>query len=227
MKPILKTSVIATFFYASTAVAVPLELVGDEGLIVFESLDNGLGIYDVTNNTGGGLIGFGVSNNDSTPVVKDFGSGFTDQGTAFADNDGENQFTYWVRTLTQLNWATESVNLFEVAAPGETLSTFFDIFGEFSTVAGGENTINWYDAVDGWLEDGNTVSGFFGFQAVNVASSVIGVTDAANGPVYFTAGQAITGTTNAVPLPATGWLMITGLASLITLRRKRRTDRTA
>lgn len=75
MKPIVKTSFIATFFYASTAVAEPLMVVSgedtplDASLTVVEKFDpvNRLGTYDVTNNTGGDLIGFGVSNNRSTP----------------------------------------------------------------------------------------------------------------------------------------------------------------
>lgn len=223
MKNLIVSLAFSTAMIAGAGHAGTLTQVGGNGtpssgasLGVFESLENGIGTYDVTNNTGGELLGFGVSNNDSfAGFIDPNNNNFTGaNSTASADNNANSQFTYAGRTLKQFNWGTEELS---------DGVTFIDIFDDFSDAAGGENTINWYDAVDGALQDGDTVSGFFAFNETTLASSIIGVTSTQGGPVYFTAGQATTGTTMPpVPLPAAGWMLIAGLGGLGLIRRRKK-----
>lgn len=240
MNSIIKTGVVAIFLSTSTVTAGTLEFINGDAntsgasLDVFESLDDGLGTYDVTNNTGGALLGFGVSNNDSQAGLINSSGTLSEIGAAFEET-GNHGFNYLAMTLTESDWTEELVPIFDLGygyndfildVPENVPQTFSNIFGDFSTVAGGDNTINWYSAFDNALMDGYTVSNFFGFEASNVASSIIGITNTNNGLLAFTAGQANTGT-NPVPLPATGWLIITGLGGLFALGRKRRASRVA
>lgn len=186
---------------------------------VDESIDDrGRGVYDVANNSNGFLRGIGVSNVDTSPVTYN-NDGSIDSGIGCDSADeGGNFFCYRPRALTASNWDTEVAYTDEFT--GDT-STFEDIFGSFSSVAGTDTVFNWFDGADGELADGKSVSDFFGFLGTNVASNIIGSSSNNNGTAFFTAGMATVGNPNVVPLPAAGFLLIAGLGGLATLRKKK------
>lgn len=193
---------------------------------VTETLNGINGVYDVSNGTTGSVMGFGVSNNDTIPVLFDDGS-----ADSFGCGNPSNGFLicYESLVLNETNWDEEIAQFpFDET---ETIQTFQDIFGDFATVSGGDNTFNWFWAVDGDLQAGDSIDGFFGFQGLAVASSVIGVISTfdpqgGGGATWFTAGQATVpgGPTNPspVPLPAAGWMLIAGLGGLAAMGRRRK-----
>lgn len=181
----------------------------------------GEGRYDVTNNTNGFLIGLGVTNNGTNPVL--FGQ----------NEDGETVDTFGCKTpeigfllcyeslrLTENNWATETAFEDFSGAASETY-TFAELFGDFEDVAGGDDTINWYREADGALEPGDTMRRFFGFTGLQPASNVIGALgDGGQNTAFFTAGEA--SAPPAIPLPAGGWLLLAGIGGLAAVRRAQR-----
>ena len=207
----------ATFAQAGT-----LNIVYSEGmpgitgnLDVTESINNGLGVYDVTNNTNGSLRGFGVSNNGTLPGLYNNDGNLEDFGCS---NDDSNTFfhCYSAIALTEDNWNTETIGLFD----SDFSLTFQDIFGSFASVAGSDSVFNWYVTVDGDLQDGTSESGFFGFEGLDLASNIIGVSGNQGGTAAFTAGSA--GGPSQVPLPAAGWLLIAGLGGMAALKRRKK-----
>lgn len=132
-------------------------------LDVVETVENVMyfgevGKYDVTNNTGGVLTGFGVSNNYTQPVV--VGDEFTENvgndlelidiplflllPDAGCTTIGNYETCYTSRVLNSGNWNEEiAYSTFD----GEEVfeETFQDIFGDFETASGGDQMFNWFD----------------------------------------------------------------------------------
>jgi hypothetical protein len=215
----------AIAFSATTALASPVTQTGGNGLvvdgdefIVYESLSGNQGVYNVFNDTSGVLTGFGVSNNltfaglYNTDGLLETAPGSEVRGYTFRGTE----VVYSPRTLTAFSWGTEEI------AAGVTFET---AFGSFQDAAGGDFNINWYDAVDGkGLGIGEGIETYFGFEGLNLASSVIGAVSTRTGPAYFSAGEALPGTgpSATIPLPAAGWMLIAAIAGLGVMTRRRK-----
>ncbi|MDJ0637245.1 MAG: VPLPA-CTERM sorting domain-containing protein [Paracoccaceae bacterium] len=194
---------------------------GASAITITENFDpaSGVGSYTVTLDATdpGGLIGFGVSNPSSTAYVGSVGDTFD------CDSSGSYFFgtvCYGSQTLTAANWDTEVEDF--------TGETFAELFGSFaSNVDAGETTINWYSAVDGDMQPGDTSSSdFFLFGANQAASVGLALFSGING-LATQMGIAVSGggTTdpgpNVVPLPASGVLLLGALGGIGLMRRKR------
>ena len=214
---VLGSAAIGLFAAAAQAGVITTTANGDLGGNVTGSLDieermqRGTGIYNVMNNTNGGLYGFGVSNDFSIAAI------FNDDG--LASNFGcVGSFCYEARTLTSFDWDNIAYSVFGDGE--EQFYTFQDLFGDFSVASGGDNTFHWYTEVDGNLGAGEAQDDFFGFFSVDVASSIIGIATSSTGATAFTAGQAVP--PSAVPLPAGGLLLLAGLGGLGAASRRRK-----
>lgn len=129
-----------------------------------------VGVYDVSNNTSGNLMGFGVSNNFTLPAIFDEAGNPAPFGCTDAPGY---EICYSVRTLTANNWDTEiAFSTFDFIAPTLTAAptvanvqqlqlvdevligiatdyTFQDIFGDFAGVAGDDQMFNWFEFSEG------------------------------------------------------------------------------
>lgn len=135
-------------------------------LDVVETIETGMfgeeiGVYDVTNNTGGALMGFGVSNDYTFPVVFPDAPEFTVLDSdapvsnrmvgPFASDEGCTMVStyltcYSTRELNAGNWNEEVAHTEFLFAEEQIVDyTFQDIFGDFSAASGGDTTFNWYD----------------------------------------------------------------------------------
>ncbi len=187
------------------ASAVPVSPVVDAsannvGIVITETAIPGGGSYTVTNNSVGGLTAFGVSNPQSQAFIEFFGNTL---GGVFGDGFS---YFYESRTLNAANWLTDSPFLGSFGG-----LTFQETFGDFtSNVEPGENTINWYEEVDGSLQPGQTSSDFFIFGDNAILAS-IGLGIIGNGLIVFN-NLSINTAVSAVPIPAALPLFGTGLA---------------
>ena len=180
-----------------------------EAIYFSESLDPfGNGQYTVTNNTTGyGLLAFGISNIDTQAGVGPFGGTF---GCGSNPATGSN-WCYDASNLDAFNW-----NLATIDFAG---NTGFDIYGDISNVLdAGDNTLNFYMAADGDLQSGDSWDQFFFGQGI-LSSQLFVVLGDASGTttLYGSGGQPV----SAVPLPAAAWLMMSGLAGLVGVARRR------
>lgn len=177
-------------------VAAPSVLdAANEAVYFSEAVIPGGGQYTVTNNTVDyGLIGFGISNNDTLPFVGSLGSTF----------DCFSSWCYESLVLNETNWDTESVDFMG--------NTGFDLFGDISNVLDpGDNMINFYRGADGDLQPGDTWNGFLFGDGVPSSQMFIALSGP-GGPVYASGGTPI-------PEPGTAILMMGGLMGL-SLRRR-------
>ena len=169
------------------------------------------------------MLGLGVSNNGTTPVLIESDGELSDTiGNGLSNLD--NEFTYQALRLTEDNWDTEVAFVEEVGLTFTPL-TFQDIFGDFSSVSDGDDTINWFSALDGFLLDDERSTDFFGFVGSSLNSNVIGLAAAPDvSASFFSAGSAnvVDVPAPVVPLPAGAWLMLTGLGGIAAMRRKRK-----
>ena len=196
-----------TFVPASAIILVDAS-VTDVGIVITESEILGGGTYTVTNNSTGGLTGFGVSNPQSEAFIGSLGN----------TSGGQGMYFYESLTLNSDNW------LFEIAFIDDIEGdlTFQQAFGDFTAnVESGENTINWYSEADGALLPGQTATDFFLFGDGLLASIGLGVIG--NGQTVFN-NLAINNNVSAVPVPAALPLFGTGLAIMgfVGWRRKRK-----
>jgi hypothetical protein len=173
-------------------------------------------IYDVDNLTNADIVGFGVSNNGTWPYI--FG-GVGSTGyygcTSFPGVPIDSCFI--AIKLEATNWSSSLMNGNIPVPPGTDLS-FADVFGDFLTASGGNDTINWFWAVEGAIPAGASLHDFFGFVGSAPESKIIGALRNGDDVAFFSAGNADV-QPPTVPLPGAGWLMVTGLAGLGALRR--------
>ncbi|SMX36065.1 VPLPA-CTERM sorting domain-containing protein [Maliponia aquimaris] len=209
----------------STVYTPPSSTAGFTGsvLVTEKSVLDGF-VYDVDNATNGDLIGLGVSNNGTYPYL--FGpesNGYYGCTTI----PGSPRACFIGIKLEAATWTTTLVNGY-IRLPTGTDLSFANIFGDFLTASGGNDTINWFWAVEGTIPSLTKVYDFFGFVGYQPESSIIGALSNADGVAFFTAGRAGVAPP-PVPLPGAGWLMIAGLGGIAALRRRAswRADRAA
>ncbi len=165
-----------------------------EAVYFTETAVPGGGYYTITNNTaaseGAGLSAVGVSNTDTIAYIESFGSTFGCEST----------WCYASLNLNEDNWDTE------VIASG---NTGFDLFGDISNVLDpGENTINFYVAVDGDLQSGESWDGFWFGDGLPASQ------------LFVVVGNFVGSGGTPLPEPGTALLMLTGLAGLARFGRR-------
>ena len=167
----------------------------------------GGGVYTVTNNTADSyLTAFGVSNSDSIAIIQ---GGFDGIDSLFPTFGCQSTWCYSATNIDASNWGTT------IAYGG---LTFQQAFGDFAdNVDPGDNTINWYTAVDGALGPGDTSSDFFGFLDAPLSSMALGILEGPGGTVTTFQNQDV----SAVPLPAAAWLFGGAFAGLFGVARRR------
>jgi len=188
-------------------------------LDVAETQTSSGGVYDVANNTNGFLWGFGVSNNDTAATM------FSSSGNATGFSCRGSNGCYEANTITSSGWGDVAYTHFFVDNTGTTITdyTFQQLFGDFATASGGDNTFHWYVNGDGGLNAGAAQDDFFGFLGQQLASSIIGITETDDGNFSaFTAGQATVPDIAAVPLPAAGMMLVAGVGALGAMKRRKK-----
>ncbi|MBJ2135197.1 PEP-CTERM sorting domain-containing protein [Paraglaciecola chathamensis] len=200
-----------------------------------ESYADGLGRYTVTNELENSLlVGFGVTNIDTTAKIEtaeDWGSYVESSG---AGNVDDNYFYYEAYTINAENWATQVLYIEESNSDNDgggfynpAEYTAQDLYGDIdSFFTNGENTLNWYSANDGALWGGNTWDGFV-FYGAQPASSLYGIltSQGQSAPTVFANGitpTSVTTTPDATNVPAPGALGLLALGILgVALGRRR------
>lgn len=241
MKLISKNKIFLMLGLALSSAQASATVIGGEptqnlGAISFtESYADGLGRYTVINELENSLlIGFGVTNIDTTAkieTVEDWGSYVESSG---AGNVDDNYFYYEAYTINAENWATQVLFIEEPTSDNDgggfyshAEYTAQDLYGDIDRFfTNGENTLNWYSANDGALWGGNSWDGFV-FYGEQPASSLYGILSSQDGSAATVFANGITPTnvtttpdaTN-VFAPSTLGLFALGILGVALGRRK-------
>jgi len=212
---ILALSAMPVTAYAATInVTVNSGTAATGSLDVAEEQTSSGGVYDVANNTNGFLWGFGVSNNNTIATM------FSNSGNATDFSCRGANGCYESSTITSGNW--NDVAYAHYDGTTDTEYTFQQLFGDFTTASGGDNTFHWYVNGDGGLNAGTSQDDFFGFLGLQLASSIIGITETDGGNFSaYTAGQATVPGIAPVPLPAAGVMLIASMGALGAMKRRK------
>lgn len=178
------------------------------------------GQYNVVNNTTDlDILGFAVSNPESEIAFVLSGSSWTGWNL---DADSWNQPKMFSALLAQAYSHAMGVFVTTAYTPGV-------VFGSYESNFGDEAVANLFYTTDttGIIGPGETLGGFY-FGPDRLASSFVafaipagsfpsGVASLSPDDIHLIRGTAVT----AVPLPATAWMLLTGIGCVV-LRRARR-----
>lgn len=194
----------STVFFDESGGAVTPASAGAGDPVSFTETPVGTGgEYTLTNNILNGIVwGFGVTNPGGGTIVQNNSTSGCCGDAIVLDED---------------NWDTEEIDLV-----GGNSRTAFDIWGAIENVLdAGETVVHWYSDIEVGYANG-THMGFVFFNGA-LASNVVGIATVAGTPgtIAFGPGTPTTPNTPAVPLPASGLLLLAGVGGL-TLRKSRK-----
>lgn len=195
-----------------------------EAVYFTETATTGGGTYSIHNNVANSnLMAFGISNTGSTAFVD--GTPGDTFGCEFGASGPGSNWCYGASNLNASNWAQTS--LYYDFDTGNDV-TGFDAFGDFANVVdAGEDTLNFYTAVDGDILGGQSSTGWFGFSDSVPASQLMIVLGTPTGIVTGSGGTPFVASPptgpSPVPLPAAAWLLMAGLAGMGFAGRRRST----
>lgn len=212
-KCIVPLSAAAFVLAAQSAYAV----VATAPLTIVEQFNNstGQGSYTVTNtSTDQRLVAFGVSNTNTTASVGTYGDDFACANPATTAT----QICYDASNIGASEWSTASA-YFDLDTGSDI--TFEGAFGAFSdNVEPGENTFNFYTAVDGDLGPGDSIADFFLFAGLVPQSVGIAIFSGPNGTTAFNNIRVSGPGTTVVPVPAGALLLGSALCAFGIGRRR-------